>query len=418
MAGRPELLNPEPVNVYTFCGKEEISMSKILLKNIGTILSGDIANPILEGDSILIDGLTISAIGKEADLNTGDVEKLIDINGATVAPGLIDSHCHPCVGDYTPRQFATNFIEGQLHGGVTTVISAGEVHYPGRPKDAAGAKALAILSAKAYTNFRPGGVKVIGGGVILEKGLTEKDFEEMAKEGVRHVGEIGLGGIKQPEDAAPMVEMAKKYGMTVMMHTGGTSIPGSATVTAAMVRATDPDIVSHLNGGPTAIPLSEVEALIKETNYFLEVVQCGNPLVAIEAVKMIKEHGAMDRVLIGNDMPSGTGVISLGILRTLNLISSLGGISGPEAVAMATGNTARCYKLNRGLIKEGYEADLIMMDRPMGSVGKDAVGAIEAGDIPGIGLVMVDGVVKAQVSRNTPPPVKKCVISVPGQSIG
>ena len=393
-------------------------MAKILLKNIGTILSGDIANPVLEGDSILIDGPTITAIGKEGDLNKGDIEKIIDINRATVSPGLIDSHCHVCVGDYTPRQFASNFIDGELHGGVTTVISAGEVHYPGRPKDAAGTKALAILSAKAYANLRLGGVKVIGGGLILEKGLNEKDFEEMAREGVRHVGEIGLGSVKQPEDAAPMVKWAKKYGMTVMMHTGGTSIPGSSTVTAAMVKATDPDIVSHLNGGPTAIPLSEVETLIKETNLFLEIVQCGNPLVAVEAIKMIKENNAMDRVIIGNDMPSGTGIISLGILRTLNLISSLGGISGSEAVAMATGNTARCYKLNRGLIREGCEADLIMMDTPMGSVGKDAVGSIEAGDIPGIGLVMVDGVVKAQVSRNTPPPVRKCVISGPEQSIG
>jgi enamidase len=164
--------------------------------------------------------------------------------------------------------------------------------------------------------------------------------------------------------------------------------------------------------------LSEVEALIKETNYFLEIVQCGNPRVAIEAIKLIKDYKAMGRVIVGNDMPSGTGVISLGILRTLNLISSLGGISGPEAVAMATGNTARCYKLNRGLIKEGYEADLIMMDTPMGSIGKDAVSAIEAGDIPGIGLVMVDGVIRAQVSRNTPPPVRKCAISGLEQSIG
>ncbi|MBW1689847.1 MAG: amidohydrolase family protein [Deltaproteobacteria bacterium] len=393
-------------------------MSKTLLKNIGTILSGDIASPVLEGDSILIDGPNIGAVGKEGDLSTADIERVIDFNGATVAPGLIDSHCHVCVGDYTPRQFATNFIEGELHGGVTTVISAGEVHYPGRPKDAVGAKSLAILSAKTYTNLRPGGVKVIGGSLILEKGLTEKDFEEMAKEGVRVVGEIGLGSVKQPEDAAPLVKLAKKHGMTVMMHTGGTSIPGSTTVTAAMVKATDPDIVSHLNGGPTAIPLSEVEILIKETNLFLEIVQCGNPLVAIEAIKMIKQNKAMSRVIIGNDMPSGTGIISLGILRTLNLISSIGGISGPEAVAMATGNTARCYKLNRGLIKEGYEADLIMMDTPMGSVGKDAVGAIEAGDIPGIGLVMVDGVVKAQVSRNTPPPVRKCMIVGPEQSIG
>ncbi|MEA3359435.1 MAG: amidohydrolase family protein, partial [Thermodesulfobacteriota bacterium] len=339
-----------------------------------------------------------------------DIGTVIDINGATVAPGLIDSHCHVCVGDYTPRQFASNFIEGELHGGVTTVISAGEVHYPGRPKDAAGTKALAILTAKAYANFRPGGVKVIGGGLILEKGLTESDFEEMAKEGVTHVGEIGLGSIKQPEDAAPMVKLAKKYGMTVMMHTGGTSIPGSSTVTAEMVRKTNPDIVAHLNGGPTSIPLSEVEILVKETDLFLEIAQCGNPLVAVEAIKMIKEYNALNRVIIGNDMPSGTGVISLGILRTLNLISSLGGISGAEAVAMATGNTSRCYKLKRGLIKEGYEADLIMMDTPMGSVAKDAVGAIECGDIPGIGLVMVDGVIKAQVSRNTPPPVRKCVI--------
>ncbi|RLB39576.1 MAG: Enamidase [Deltaproteobacteria bacterium] len=388
-------------------------MSKTLLKNIGAILSGDIVDPVVQGDSILIDGPSIAAIGKEVDLNTGDIEKIIDINGATVAPGLIDSHCHVCVGDYTPRQFATNFIEGELHGGVTTVISAGECHYPGRPKDAAGTKALAILSAKAFANFRPGGVKVMGGGLILEKGLTESDFEEMAKEGVTHVGEIGLGSVKQPEDAAPMVEWAKKYGMTVMMHTGGTSIPGSSTVTAEMVKNTSPDIVAHLNGGPTSIPLSEVEILIKETDLFLEIVQCGNPLVAVEAIKMIKANNALNRVMIGNDMPSGTGVIPLGILRTLNLISSLGGISGSEAVAMATGNTARCYKLNRGLIKEGYEADLIMMDTPMGSVGKDAVGAIEGGDIPGIGLVIVDGVVKAQVSRNTPPPVRKCVISSP-----
>jgi enamidase len=213
-------------------------MAKILLKNIGTILSGDIANPVLEGDCILVDGPTIAGVGRASDINAEDVERVFDINGATVTPGLIDSHCHVCVGDYTPRQFATNFIEGELHGGVTTIISAGEPHYPGRPKDAAGAKALAILTAKSYKNLRPGGVKVIGGGLILEKGLTEKDFEEMAKEGVKVVGEIGLGSVKQPEDAAPLVKLAKKHGMIVMMHTGGTSIPGSTTVTAAMVKAT------------------------------------------------------------------------------------------------------------------------------------------------------------------------------------
>jgi enamidase len=49
-------------------------------------------------------------------------------------------------------------------GGVTSVISAGKVHLPGRPKDVAGTKALAILAAKSFSNARPSGVKVHGRG--------------------------------------------------------------------------------------------------------------------------------------------------------------------------------------------------------------------------------------------------------------
>ncbi|MCP5036540.1 MAG: amidohydrolase family protein, partial [Rhodobacteraceae bacterium] len=234
------------------------------------------------------------------------------------------------------------------------------------------------------------------------------DFAEMAREGVAHLGEIGLGAVKEPEDAAPMVRWAKKYGMVVMMHTGGTSIPGSSTVTAAQVIATNPDVISHLNGGPTAVPLSEVETLINETELAFEIVECGNTKIALDIVRIAREKGAFNRLLIGNDAPSGTGVIPLGILRVINLITAVGGVDVAEAVAMATGNTAKVYKLNRGFIKAGYEADLVVMDTPMGSVGADAVGAIEAGDIPGIAAVLVDGEVKSWVSRNTPPPVRRC----------
>ena len=195
------------------------------------MISGDITNPKINADSILIVDGKISAIGSVSELAEG-VDSVIDANGTTVAPGLIDSHCHVVLGDYTPRQKQMDFIESETHGGVTTIISAGEVHLPGRPKDPAGTKALAILAAKSFTNFRPGGAKVIGGSVILEKGLVEKDFEEMAREGVRVVGEIGLGTVKFPADAAPMVKWARKNNMTILMHTGGTSIPGSDTVTA------------------------------------------------------------------------------------------------------------------------------------------------------------------------------------------
>ena len=385
-------------------------MAKVLLKNIGTIVSGDIAKPLLAADAILVEDGKIIQIGRLEAMGPITADKTIDCNGTTVTPGLIDSHCHVVAGDFTPRQNEIGFLSSSVHGGVTTFISAGEVHFPGRPKDPAGTKALAILSRKAYQNYRPGGAKVIGGAVILEKGLTEADFEEMAREGVCVVGEIGLGSIKNPEDAAPMVKWAKKNGMTVMMHTGGTSIPGSSTVTADMVIATDPDVVSHLNGGPTAVSMNEVKKLIHDTDLVLEIVHCGNPKVAVEAGKLCVEAGALGRVIIGNDAPSGTGVIPLGILRVVNHLASLTPITAAQALCMATGNTARTYKLNCGVIAAGKDADLVIMDAPMGSVGADALAAIEAGDVPGVAMVLVDGQVVVATSRNTPPVIRKPMV--------
>ena len=201
-----------------------------------------------------------------------------------------------------------------------------------------------------------------------------------------------------------MVEWAHKYGMKVQMHTGGTSIPGSSTVTAEQVMATKPDVISHINGGPTAIPLHEVDKLMDETDFAMEIVQCGNPKVTDYVARRAQEKGQMGRIIFGNDAPSGTGIIPLGILRNICQVASVSGIPGEIAVCMATGNAARVYdKLNTGMIEVGREADLIFLDAPMGSVANTAVEAFECGDIPGLSIIMVDGVVKAAKSRNTPP---------------
>lgn len=378
-------------------------MATLLLKNIGTIVSGDIHQPIIEGNSIFVENGKIAAIGNETDFAGKSCDKVVDCQGTTVTPGLIDSHCHTILGDYTSRQNQAGFLESELHGGVTTIISAGEVHLKGRPKDPAGTKALAILAAKSFQNFRPGGAKVQGGSVILEKGLTKADFEEMAREGVRAVGEIGLGSVKSPAEAKPMVEWAKEYGMTVMMHTGGTSIPGSSTITAAMVAEAAPHIASHINGGPTSVSFEEVKKLVCDTDIALEIVHCGNPLMACKAAELCVEQKALDRIIIGNDAPSGTGVVPLGILRVINHLASLTPITGAQAIAMASGNTARVHKLDTGKIEVGLCADLVVMDTPMGSVGSDALSAIEIGDVPGVAMIIVDGEIVTGKSRNTPP---------------
>ena len=121
--------------------------------------------------------------------------------------------------------------------------------------------------------------------------------------------------------------------------------------------------------------------------------------------RRIHQRKEYQRLIIGNDAPSGTGVVPLGLLRTLNLICALGDIPPELAVCMATGNTARVFSLNRGIIAPGKEADLVFLDAcTMGSVGEDLLSCLAAGDNPGISIVMVDGQILFKTSRNTPPP--------------
>ncbi|MCJ7705417.1 MAG: hypothetical protein MUO28_07735, partial [Desulfobacterales bacterium] len=103
-------------------------MPKLMIKNIGTLVSGDISNLLLNEDTLIIEGGLIQSIGNEKALNITGVDQVMDVGGMTITPGLIDSHCHPVIGDFTPRQKMLDFIESSLHGGVTTAISAGEVH--------------------------------------------------------------------------------------------------------------------------------------------------------------------------------------------------------------------------------------------------------------------------------------------------
>ena len=378
-------------------------MKSIILRNIGVLVSGDLAKPLLDADTILIEEGKIATIGAESKLSPHSEPLIIDAVGSTVTPGLIDSHVHPVAGDFTPRQRTLDFIDSSLQGGVTAMISAGEVHYPGRPRDPSGAKALALVAHKSFSNLRPAGVKVHAGALMLEKGLQEGDFQQVAAEGVHLVGEVGLGTVKDPEEAAEMVRWAKKYNMRVTIHTGGPSIPGSTRYGADEVFRIRPDIVGHINGGPTAIPKEDVERLVQESDFILEIVQCGNFHRALDAIRAAREHGALARVIVGNDAPSGSGVIPLGILRTLNFLACFGGIPAEQCVAFATGNTRRVHGLSCGILQEGSDADLIVMDAPQGSMAETALQAIEVGDIPGISLVMIDGAVRAQRSRNTPP---------------
>jgi enamidase len=376
---------------------------KLVIRNIGTLLSGALERPLLDADTIVATDGIISAVGKAKDVDTGRADVLVDARGTTVAPGLIDSHVHPVFGDWTPRQNQLNWIDSFLHGGVTTMVSAGEVHLPGRPRDVVGVKALAITAQRAFSAFRPGGVKLHAGAPVLEQGMVEDDFRELAEAGVRLLGEVGLGGVKQGEEAKRMVAWARKYGIQSTIHTGGPSIPGSGLIDADVVLEADADVIGHINGGHTALPLDQIRCLCEQCRRAIEIVHNGNALAALYAMRTAIELGQPERIILGTDSPAGSGVQPLGILRTIALLSSVGEIDAERAFCFATGNTARMRELACGLIEPGRAADFVVMDRAQHTAGKALLESVRMGDLPGISMVIIDGVVRCHRSRNTPP---------------
>src|SRR3979490_2729776 len=131
--------------------------SKRGIPNIGRLRSGAMERPILDADTILAENGKITAIGRAKDIDAEGATTIVDANGPTVAPGLLDRHVHPVAGDLTPGQNQINWIDSFLRGGVTPMISAGEVHMPGRPRDVVGLKAMAIFAQRAFWTLRPGG---------------------------------------------------------------------------------------------------------------------------------------------------------------------------------------------------------------------------------------------------------------------
>jgi enamidase len=374
-------------------------MTTLAISNIGVLVSGDIRRGILGADTVICRDGKIAALGR--GLSTADMDAVVDARGTTVIPGLIDSHCHVVLGDYTPRQKTVDFLQSYVHGGVTSAISPGEIHAPGRPTDAAGVKALAVAARSCFLNFQPAGMKVHAGAIVIEPTLSEADFAEVAAAGV-WLAKFGFGAFSDPLEGEPHIRWAQKNGIRVMCHSGGASIPGSKPITADHLLKLRPDVCGHLNGGPTSLDPEGVGRIISETDLILQVVQAGNLRATLDIVQRATDAGQLHRVIAASDTPTGTGVMPLGVLKTVCEIASLGGLPPEQALALATGNNAAAYHLGSGVVEVGREADLVVMDAPWGSRAETALGAIALGDIPGISAVIIDGVIRVLRSRNTP----------------
>ena len=375
---------------------------QLVLHNIGQVLTGVLDAPMLDTDTIVVDGGRIVSLDAGA-ATTADV--VVDCKQMTVAPGLVDTHVHPTLGDYAPKQQSAGYLERMMHGAVTRAVSAGEVHAPGR-SGAESALGIALGAFHSFERHRPSGMKVHGGAMLLEKDTDTSHIDRAFASGMRIIGEIGVGSLKNPVRASELSLYARELGMTVHMHCGCTSDRGPGGdehpyFSAEDVMEAQPSIASHAN---TFASLSDadIDMLCEDGGPpYVEVVQAGGTRSMLRVVEGLAERGRLDRLLIGTDTPTGYGVTSLGILKTIGDVCSLGGVAPETAWAIASGHAAAAFGSDGNTVEVGAVADLVVMDASLGSVWDTAVEGIAAGEFPGVAVVITDGAIRVRGSLCT-----------------
>ena len=375
---------------------------QLVLHNIGQVLTGVLDAPMLDTDTIVVDGGRIVSLDAGA-ATTADV--VVDCKQMTVAPGLVDTHVHPTLGDYAPKQQSAGYLERMMHGAVTRAVSAGEVHAPGR-SGAESALGIALGAFHSFERHRPSGMKVHGGAMLLEKDTDTSHIDRAYEAGMRIIGEIGVGSLKNPVRAGELSLYARELGMTVHMHCGCTSDRGPGGdehpyFSAEDVMEAQPSIASHAN---TFASLSDadIDMLCEDGGPpYVEVVQAGGTRSMLRVVEGLAERDRLDRLLIGTDTPTGYGVTSLGILKTIGDVCSLGGVAPETAWAIASGHAAAAFGSDGNTVEVGAVADLVVMDASLGSVWDTAVEGIAAGEFPGVAVVITDGAIRVRGSLCT-----------------
>jgi enamidase len=388
-------------------------VATLLIKNIGEFFTGDLARPQLPVRSLLIKDKVIAAFDPPADTKA---DAVLDAGNSAAMPGLVDGHVHPVFGEWTPTQDTIGWIGNYVHGGTTTMVSASELHVPGLDYENLTpdlVTSLAVVTASTTGRVRWSGAKVHAGTVILIPGMNESHFDRLKDAGAILAKYLFYPLATHKDEALRYNAWARERGIRMKVHTGGVSRSGLSQVCGYDILSwLKPDIAAHISGGPIPMSDDDLDKVIDRTDFALEICSSGNYGSTQRAVRRLKDRGALSRLTLGTDTPGGTGIIPRGMLRQLCFICSVCDVSPAEAIAIATGNTARAHGLDVGILAVGKPADLVICGPVQGSAGTTVADAIAHGDLPGIAYVLIDGeIIVSGRSRQTPPPQRKYFFS-------
>lgn len=391
-------------------------MNTTIIHNIGAIVSGDYTNPLLKGDTICTEGTKIIYIGNENNAPELNYTLDVDAMGLTVCPGIIDAHAHPPMSNYLSEYKAYDWVDNYAAAGITSLVSVGGIRFPGAATDAASAKIQALASKNVWDHYHPSFAKVHANAVMLHKGMTDSDFEELKSQGINVVGEIGMSEVKAPAEAAHLVKLAKAHGLVTTLHCGGPSSTDCATYTLEEIELIAPDVLCHVNGAPTPLREDWLKQLVQSGKYWFDCVSNGSETLLVKVAGWAAEAGTADKMLLGTNVPSMSGFSPMGLWIQMAAISQNVDLPPEKVFAMASGNVAKCYGLDHGTIAEGMVADFLFAST--GSIKPDMLSTLAFGRVPSVAGTFINGAPGLSACKNMAPPKKRPIFTVRANPTG
>ncbi len=229
------------VLVALFTGVSATAQNQILVLEGGTLIDGTGRDPISDA-VVVIDGSRIEAIGPRGQVSYPDGALVIDLEGKTILPGLIDPHVH--LREWMPQMF--------LRYGVTTVADTNNHH------------AWIVVQREALNRGRIKGPRlyVAGqgmGGPDGTPGPTNRTLRNAEEAGafVREMTLLGVDMLKTQADLTPdqvsvIVEQAAAAGLPIVGHSR--NVREATLLGLKFMEHTDPLVTAILEEmGPEAL---------------------------------------------------------------------------------------------------------------------------------------------------------------------
>jgi len=328
----------------------------------GTVIDGTGSEPI-EDAVVIIENGNIVTVGTKTENKIPTSVKIINVQGGTIMPGVINTHVHDCYRKFHLQNF--------LQGGVTTIRDLGSrpelILQDKQLKDNSCAR---LIAAGPMVTAKNGYPQELINLEVNSPEDAEKKIEKLIDDGadlIKIVIEDIIWG-----KSWPMLSMQEIKSIVNTAHKNDRLVSAHVTWTKNLKLAIDADVDDVAHMIVEYLPEPYIQEMIKKNIYLvptLGVYDClvkrkymPDYTVPIDNLRRFVRAGG--KVALGNDYSGIPCAVDLGMPITEMKLMNEAGMTPMQIIIASTKNAAIVCGLgkNLGTLEGGKIADVIVID--------------------------------------------------------